>query len=98
MGKPKSFHFYDFRIVERVLERQNQVFSFFETPGYLNKLRKSLEHWKYYFCKSQAFNFHFFVIIGKDGHLEMMKIRLNKSWKFAEMGSKSSRKHSMIIW
>ena len=46
MGESKNDHFYDFGIFERVPGSQNQLFSYLETPRYLNKSRRSLEHFE----------------------------------------------------
>ena len=42
MGETKTPHFYDFGISEPVTKPQNQLFLFLETPGFLNKIKKSL--------------------------------------------------------
>ena len=42
MGEPENHHFYDFGVLGRVPEPQNHLVLSFETPGYLNKIKKIL--------------------------------------------------------
>ena len=41
MGEPKTPHFYNFGISERVPGSQNQYYLSLETPGHLNKSTKN---------------------------------------------------------
>ena len=42
----KNLNLYDFGIVGRVLEPQNQYYVFLETPGYLNSSKKMPNHFQ----------------------------------------------------
>ena len=41
MGEAQTPHFYDFGILEPVTKPQNQYYLSLETPGHLNKIKKS---------------------------------------------------------
>ena len=84
----------------RVPEPPNQLFVFFETPGYLNKI------------KNNPWDISKHIIFGKPqnaGNPEISQLSkrraptndedpLNKIWNILEMGSISPRKHKMEIW
>ena len=52
MGEPQTHHFYDFETFGRVLEPQNQLFVFSETPKIPKIIKKNPNHfpkyWKIY--------------------------------------------------
>ena len=82
MAEPKNLHFYNcFRISELVAKPQHQYYLSFETPGYLNKTKKSREDNKKHitFYKSRNCEIQHFDNFGKDGRRKMMKLRYMKS-------------------
>ena len=74
MGEAQTPHFYDFGIFEPVAKPQNQLFLFLETPGHRkqNKENSNIVQ-NIVFINIGILNFSIFR---KDGHREMMKIRL----------------------
>ena len=85
MGEAQTVHFYDFGTFERVPKPQNQLFSFLETPTKIS------------FINLKILELHNCVDFGKDGHQQMMNIRIIKSRKM-DIGPISPRKHGMDIW
>ena len=84
MGEPKNQNFQDFGILNVSPSPKHQYYLSFETPGYLKKSpEESWDILKNNICTtlniSEKSPILFFC--GKDGHRQMMKIRLTSSGK-----------------
>ena len=80
MGELKNPHLYDFGIFGRVPEPQNQYYLSLETPGYVKQFKKQL----WIICENIIFidvilEIHKFGNFRKDGHRQIVTIRLVKS-------------------
>ena len=83
MGEPKNPHLFDFGISQPVTKPQNQLFLSLETPGYLKRIKKI--PWNIFetitFVNIGILENQHFDIFRKNGHRQMMKIRVKESPK-----------------
>ena len=100
MGEPQTPHFYDFGILGRVPEPQNQLFLSLETPGHLKQIKKiPLNNLKTYYCyKTQNSGNRTFWEFPKGQAPNNPDVPFDQFLKIMDMRPISSKKHEMEIW